>query len=253
MLACGAHFTFALMNGRVVSFGENLHGELGRLITNSSIGDNFFPMNIDAGALIRQVSCGSVHTALVTFEGDLLMCGSGTYGLLGLGDDKNRATPTLVPRNMFDGKAVLMVACGASHSVVLTEDGGVFTFGNELRRRLEFGNKQVQLAPNKVSAAAFNDERIVMVAAGDGHTVALSDAGHVFTWGRGNIGQLGHNDRKDNRVPRQVEPGRFGGEKVVFVAAGRSHTAAVTTRGRLYTWGFNSGGQLGHGLSLIHI
>ena len=83
-----------------------------------------------------------------------------------------------------------------------------------------------------------------MVAAA---TVALSEAGHVFTWGSGFNGQLGHSDRENQLAPRQVEAGWFGGEKVVFVAAGEDHTVAVTAGGRLYTWGYGWSGQLGHG------
>ena len=69
----------------------------------------------------------------------------------------------------------------------------------------------------------------------------------MFTWGNGEDGQLGHNDEQNQSVPRQVEAGRFGGEKVVFVAAGKYHTVAVTAGGRLYTWGSGEHGQLGHG------
>jgi alpha-tubulin suppressor-like RCC1 family protein len=86
--------------------------------------------------------------------------------------------------------------------------------------QLGHGDEENQLAPRRVPAAGFNGERVVMVAAGDRHTVALSEAGHVFTWGCGECGQLGHGDRESQRAPRQVEAGRFGGEKVVFVAAG---------------------------------
>ena len=44
-----------------------------------------------------------------------------------------------------------------------------------------------------------------------------------------------------------MESGRFGGEQVVFVAAGGYRTVAVTAGGRLYTWGYGEDGQLGHG------
>ena len=57
------------------------------------------------------------------------MCGYGRDGQLGLGDDDNRATPTLVARAVFDGEAVLMVACGEEHTAAVTEGGGVYTFG----------------------------------------------------------------------------------------------------------------------------
>ena len=101
-----------------------------------------------------------------------------------------------------------------------TEGGGVYTFGKGEYGQLGHGDEENQLAPRRVPAAGFNGERVVMVAAGGRHTVALSEAGHVFTWGNGEDGQLGHGDEENQRAPRQVEAGRFGGEKVVFVAAG---------------------------------
>merc|ERR1712091_832624 len=109
-----------------------------------------------------------------------------------------------------------MVACSSSHTAVATEGGGVYTFGHGEYGRLGHGDDENQLAPRRVPAAGFNGERVVMVAAGGAHTVALSEAGHVFTWGWGGHGRLGHGDTEDQRAPRQVEAGRFGGEKVVF-------------------------------------
>jgi alpha-tubulin suppressor-like RCC1 family protein len=183
------------------------------------------------------------------------MCGSGRFGQLGLGDVDDRATPTLVARVEFDNKAVRMVACGVSHTAAVTEDGGVYTFGYGGYGQLGHGDEENQLAPSRVPEKWFRpkgspegpDERVVMVAVGRGHTVALSEAGHVFTWGHGGFAQLGHDDQKDHCAPRQVEAGQFGDEKVVFVAARGYHTVAVTAGGRLYTWGYGEFGQLGHG------
>ena len=196
---------------------------------------------------VRQVAAGYCHMGIVTEAGDLLMSGVGARGQLGLGDEHTRSTPTLVARALFDGVAVLMVACGDSHTAALTQGGGVYTFGVGHYGSLGHGDEEDQLAPRRVPVAGFNGERIVMVSAGDGHSVALSEGGHLYTWGFGAQGQLGHNDREDQWAPRQVEGGRFGGEKVVFVAAGAHHTVAVTVVGRLYTWGNGGRGRLGHG------
>ena len=75
--------------------------------------------------------------------------------------------------------------------------------------------------------------------------MALSDQG-TCSPGATTGGQLGHNDR-ENRAPRRVEAGLFGGERIVFVAAAGRHTVAVTAGGRLYTWGHGRCGRLGHG------
>ena len=82
-----------------------------------------------------------------------------------------------------------MVACGNLHTAVATEGGGVYTFGSGEHGRLGHGDEVDQLAPRRVAAAGFNGERVVMVAAGADQTVALSEAGHVFTWGNGLSGQ----------------------------------------------------------------
>ena len=231
-------------DGSLLVWGRNIFGQLGTGDSDTRLA----PARV-AGlpAPVRQVAAGYHHTGIVTDAGDLLVCGRGRSGQLGLGDMDNRTMPTLVARALFDSDAVLMVACGAFHTATVTEGGGVYTFGNGEDGQLGHGDRKNQLAPRGVPAAAFNGERVVMVAAGNSNTVALSEEGRVFTWGGGFYGQLGHDDRENQWAPRQVEAGRFGGEKVVFVAAGGNHSVAVTAGGRLYTWGFGGSGQLGHG------
>jgi alpha-tubulin suppressor-like RCC1 family protein len=253
--AGGEHTVVVGEDGIVFSFGGNHTGGLG--ISNNDT--KLVPTRVaglpPSSGPVRQVTAGFHHTGMVTEAGDLLMCGDGWNGQLGLGDKEDRTTPTLVERAEFKGEAVLMVACGFAHTAVATEGGGVYTFGDGKQGQLGHGDEEDQLAPRRVPEAEFRpngsaegpDERIVMVAAGCRHTVALSEAGHVFTWGLGEDGQLGHGDGDDQWAPQQVEAGRFGGEKVVFVAAGGNHTAAVTAGGQLYTWGWNCHGQLGHG------
>ena len=60
---------------------------------------------------------------------------------------------------------------------------------------------------------------------------------------------LGHGSEDKQLEPREVEAGRFGGDRGVQAAAGGAHTAAVTAKGRLYTWGDRVHGQLGQGTS----
>ena len=160
-------------------------GDDGRLGTGDNA-ERLAPTRV-AGlpAPVRQVAAGDDNTGMVTEAGDLLMCGWGRHGRLGLGDEDGRTTPTRMARAVFDGEAVLMVACGEVHTAAVTEGGGVYTFGNGIYGRLGHGDEEDQLAPRRVPAAGFNGERVVMVAAGDEHTVGLGEAGHVFTWGSG--------------------------------------------------------------------
>ena len=83
------------------------------------------------------------------------------------------------------------------------------------------GDRENQLAPRRVPAAALSGERIVMVAAGDADTVALSEARHVCTWGGCSFGRLGYNNGERQLAPRQVEAGRAGRGREGGVCGGR--------------------------------
>jgi len=68
--------------------------------------------------------------------------------------------------------------------------------------------------------------------------------GTLWTFGSGDDGALGHNDRNNRLVQTRIEAQHFCNAKIVSVASGISHSAAVTEEGTLYTWGQASG--LGH-------
>ena len=80
------------------------------------------------------------------------------------------------------------------------------------------------------------------VACGGDHTLAVTEAGELWTWGRGAQGRLGLNDEQGRLVPTRVDPQHFAHAPISAVAAGVQHSAAVTAGGALYTWGKGEGG-----------
>ena len=158
-----AHSAAVGEDGSLFVWGPGEHGRLG----TGNTATRRAPTRVGGlPAPVRQVATGQYHTGIVMEAGDLLMCGRGEYGRLGLGDEEDRTTPTLVARVLFDGEAVLMVACGRVHTAVATEGGGVYTFGSGDFGQLGHGDEENQLAPRRVPAAGFNGKRGVMVAAG---------------------------------------------------------------------------------------
>lgn len=66
----------------------------------------------------------------------------------------------------------------------------------------------------------------------------------VWSWGRGQEGQLGHRDHLPRLQPLCIRS--LNGEEVVRVAAGTHHSLAITAKCQVYSWGSNMSGQLGH-------
>lgn len=87
--------------------------------------------------------------------------------------------------------------------------------------------------------------RICGVSAGLGFGAAVSATGDVYTWGIGRNGRLGHGDVAPAPVPRRVVA--LAGRRVMSVSTGTDHSLATTDFGEVFSWGFDSHGQCGHG------
>ena len=127
-----------------------------------------------------------------------------------------------------------VVACGGFHTVAATDDGGVWSFGSGLFGALGHGNKEDQASPSRIHH--LGKIRIVAVAAGFAHSIALSAEGFVWTWGCGEYGRLGHGNEDDMTLPNKIQ-GKFDGQPVQLISAGYSHSIAVTEDGILWAWG----------------
>ena len=82
-------------------------------------------------------------------------------------------------------------------------------------------------------------ERIVDVALGTEHALAVTSSGALYAWGRGDRGQCGHGDMDSYmRAIRVLGPREdFLDLSVVAVSAGPATSACVTADGRLWVWG----------------
>ena len=170
----------------------------------------------------RVAACG-VHTLCVSEGGGVFALGANTKGQLGVGDTENRVVPTLVT-GLLKTKTVVQVAAGYRHSACLTADGLVYVCGKGDQGRLGVGDTEDKHAPTLVTG--LQGKRVVHVAAGEYHTICSTSDGSVFTWGAGDVGQLGLGDESDVLQPTLVR-GELQGKQVVQVAAGDYHSACV--------------------------
>jgi alpha-tubulin suppressor-like RCC1 family protein len=136
---------------------------------------------------------------------------------------------------------ITSVAAGPGHYLALKSDGTVWAWG--LMTYGALGNGQDSGAtdvPIQVPALS----HVVAIAAGQQFSVAVTDAGEVYTWGYNGSGQLGIGSREyENATPQRVT----GVSSVTAVAAFASHVVALTRDGAAWAWGYNGFGQLGDG------
>jgi hypothetical protein len=132
-----------------------------------------------------QVSCGKEHLAAVTSNGKLITMGNPNDGKLGhkVKDSRDPNTkltayrPSLVTKSaeldyvefQDENIKIKQVSCGFTHTVALTEDGRVFTWGNGATGALGHGDAENHPVPKEVEG--LKDHTIVKVDCGSEHTV----------------------------------------------------------------------------------
>eukprot|EP00656_Telonema_subtile_P058621 TRINITY_DN9984_c0_g1_i4.p1 TRINITY_DN9984_c0_g1~~TRINITY_DN9984_c0_g1_i4.p1 ORF type:complete len:988 (-),score=283.00 TRINITY_DN9984_c0_g1_i4:102-3065(-) len=138
-----------------------------------------------------------------------------------------------------------VVAGGADDKLVgglLTPDGQFYQWRTNLPEKRQVNTmSQVE----RVSLVRFPepDTYILEVAFGTMHMLALARGGHVFSWGSGANGQLGHGTTESLSSPLLIRSLEEKG--VCQIAAGGAHSAGLCDNGNLYMWGWNNSGQLG--------
>lgn len=202
------------VEGRCYTWGRNERGQLGH-------GDKLqrdrptFVSELSKYKIIRAGS-GRSHSVVVSEDGQSLAFGWNKHGQLGSGSVKNEVELSPVRCLVSEVKTV---ACGAEFTVWLSsaEGASILTAGLPQYGQLGHGtdneynskDSSVRLAyepqPRPKAIASLSGETIVKVACGTNHTVAVDSSGHVYTWGFGGYGRLGHREQKDEWVPRRVE------------------------------------------------
>jgi alpha-tubulin suppressor-like RCC1 family protein len=127
-----AHTLLLTSKGSVLSFGNAQYGQLGHGYSpGKQLPDVMRPQFIQELSHLQCicVSAGELHSAVVTADGDLYTWGDAFCGQLGLADKRPKLVPCCVEKGGLEDECVLSVSCGARHTLAVTEDGEVFSFG----------------------------------------------------------------------------------------------------------------------------
>jgi alpha-tubulin suppressor-like RCC1 family protein len=237
----GAFFSVALTStGEVLAWGDNFNNQLGN---NSMLNtDKPVRVHIPAHTKITEVRAGCAFGLALTSRGQVLAWGLNTDGQLGDGKLEDGAVPQRV--RLPKGVTVTGISAGCAHSLAVTSTGRVLAWGDNLLGELGTGNIASSDVPVRVKLAA--KIRVTAVAAGSDHSLALTSKGRVLAWGDNGDGELGNGKNGDFfDLPVAVKlPGKT---TVTRLAGGDQHSLALTSKGQVLAWGFNSFGELGDG------
>ncbi|XP_072481567.1 probable E3 ubiquitin-protein ligase HERC6 [Notamacropus eugenii] len=242
--ACGEHHSLLLLSdGTVWSCGSNASGQLGR----RNIRNHTSPAPIQTleTQMVVLVSCGKEHSLAVCKTGKVFSWGSGSEGQLGIGKINK---PSFIPKEIKDLSSVkiIQVSCGHYHSIALAQDGAVFSWGKNNYGQLGLGeNFPYQARPQLVNS--LKGIPLAQVAAGGAHSFALSLSGTSYGWGRNNVGQLAFCGKNaSEQIYKPCSIGILKSLDVTYISCGDEHTAVLTQDGKVFTFGSNNSGQLGH-------
>ena len=112
-----------------------------------------------------------------TTPGHALLWGRNQHGQLGLGNCYFNRTTVAEPTKINIGTtAWVQIACGYEHTVALSSNGEVFTWGKNVCK--EHGH--CYSVPTKLGS--FSGETVVKVACGYRHSAAVTKSGKLFIW-----------------------------------------------------------------------
>jgi len=182
-----------------------------------------------------------------------LTVGYNGFGQLGNGDPKlanqTVASPVLglKPVNLGSAGADHTLAAFANHSTVYSW-GGNYNGELGVTSIPTTGSGAFSSKPVQVHVGTFPNNFVMAIAAGGNHSLAVvglenGTSGQVYGWGYNGFGQVGDGTLADKNQPTQVvsTSGPFNG--IIKVAAGGSHSLALTSNNNVYAWGNNNNGQ----------
>ncbi|WP_339353086.1 InlB B-repeat-containing protein, partial [Bifidobacterium indicum] len=263
----GGFYSMAVgSDGNLYTWGDNDSGQLGRTTNSGTLNPNPTPGPVDkptgapAGFTWTRASAGDTHSMAFGSDGNLYTWGDNLYGKLGRATSSNtNPTPGPVdkPADAPTGFTWTQATAGDTHSMAFGSDGNLYTWGSnrygQLGRTTNTNTTNPNPTPGMVAkpAGAPAGFTWTQAIAGNCYSMTFGSDGNLYTWGLNDYGELGRttNTNTTNPNPTPGLPDKPAGAPAGFTwtqaSAGGLHSMAVGSDGNLYTWGWNSSGELG--------
>ncbi|EFA78156.1 regulator of chromosome condensation domain-containing protein [Heterostelium album PN500] len=223
------------------------------------------------GIAIKSISCGMRHSTAVSSELDLFVWGCNKFGQLGLDANQDQIDiPTKLKIIQFtqqDSDSTLLeaqatkqtrssgicsiakVACGAKHTLVMSSDNQLYSFGSNKFGQLGLGDTQDRFKPTLVNSNnnILIDKEFNIQCGWSNSCLFNKVDGILYLCGRGDYGQLGNGkfqvEPQTSFLPLQSHP--FDKSRILDYSIGSEHLLVLTEDLSLYSFGWNEHFQLG--------
>ncbi|QNK59170.1 X2-like carbohydrate binding domain-containing protein [Paenibacillus sp. PAMC21692] len=253
--ASGEHALLLSEAGDVYGWGYNQFGQLGSEPASEQDYYVIAPVKIEGLSGIKAVAAGGVHSLALTEDGEVYVFGRNDFGQLGVerSPSPNASNYLAVPALLENIPEIAAIAAGPGHSLLLTADGDVLSFGSGEEGELGLGDWNNAFVPTIVDTG---DNTIAAIAAGGeyereensswayGRSFLVTSDGKVLAFGDAYAGALGLGEDwyDDINEPTLIETNM---PPIKKVASGGNHTLLLAENGEVYGLGFNDNGQLG--------
>ncbi|KAM4080921.1 hypothetical protein ACJW30_11G054600 [Castanea mollissima] len=218
----GVHSVALTSLGEVFTWGYGGFGALGHSVYHREL----FPRLVEGSwcGKIHHIATSGTHTAAITESAN------SNYEL-GRGDKVGGWKPKPIPS--LEDVCVIQVASGGYHSLALTDDGKVLSWG--YGRHGQLGHSSILNQKIPVLIEALSDEHVVYIACGGSSSAAVTDKGKLYMWGNAKDSQLGVPGLPEVQpspveVKFLTEDDGLGPPNVLSVAVGASHAMCLVMR-----------------------
>ena len=190
---------------------------------------------VEDGCYAADVHCGEYSMTVLTTEGEVLTCGSGSYGRLGNLETVDQLY--LEPVELMGAEDVTQIAGGFAYSLALNSGGIIHAWGRNNEGQLGTGMGlsadmyAMESLPRPIEGN-LEGRKVTRIAAGHTHAAAVTDDGALFTWGM----NMTHEPKQETSLLHT---------KIVDVACGQKYTLALDETGKVYSMGNGKTGVLG--------
>jgi alpha-tubulin suppressor-like RCC1 family protein len=196
-VAASGHLLALDIDGKVYGAGLNDSGQLG--LGDNTHRANFVLVSSLEGKKIVAVAAGGVHSFAIDENGKLYATGNNGSGQLG--DSKREDHQEVFkPVLSLADKNITQIVAGGSHSLALDSDGKLYAAGSHGEGQLGLGSVEFYYRDEFTLVSSLEGKKIVAIAAGDGHSLAIDELDNIYATGSNRDGKLGVGDTEYRNV-----------------------------------------------------